>query len=118
MDEIEFRGNKIEELPDGGVKITTADGRSFVMNKDGNMKIDLQSIKSVGFENIVDLKSHVIMRDGDLTVHKAEFHDGGRVTLAFTSQGKLVEFTGYKIGQTITKDNEIIIRSSTAAKTT
>lgn len=118
MDDIEFNGNKIEQLPDGGIEITTPDGRTFVMDKVGNMQVDLGSIKSVGFENIFDLKSHVIMRDGDLTVHKAEFHDGGHVKIAFTTGGKLVEFSGRKIGQTITKENEIIIRSSTAAENT
>ena len=58
------------------------------------------------------------MREGELTVHKAEFHDGGSVKIAFTTQGKLVEFSGQKIDQTITKDGEIIIRSSAAAENT
>lgn len=80
------------------------------------MQINLESIAKVGFENIVDLKSHVIMREGDLTVHQAEFLDGGKVKLAFTSKGKLVEFSGHKIGQTINKENEILIRSHTAAE--
>lgn len=118
MDNMEFNGNSIEQLPNGGMKITTPDGRSFIMDKDGNIEVDLPSIKSVGFENIFDLKSHVIMREGELTVHKAEFLDGGKVKVAFTTEGKLVEFSGSKFGQTITKDNEIILRSSTAAENT
>ena len=115
MENFEAFGNKIETLKNGGIQITTPEGKVIVMNKDGNVQIDLQSISKVGFENILDLKSHVIMRDGDLTVHKAEFHDGGKVKLAFTSQGKLVEFSGEKFGQTINKENEIVIRSHTAA---
>lgn len=118
MDEIEFKGNKIEQLPDGSMKITTPDGRVIVMDQDGNIKVDLSSIQRVGFENIFDLKTYVIMREGDLTVHKAEFHDGGHVKIIYTAQGKLVEFSANKIGQTITKENEIIIRSHTAADNT
>ena len=116
MDEVEVGGNKIEMFEDGSMKITTPDGRSFTIDKDGNSQMNLPNIKSVGFENIFDLKSHAIMREGELTVHKAEFHDGGHVKIAFTSDGKLVEFSGRKIGQTVTKDNEIMIRSSTAAE--
>ena len=118
MDEIEGSGNKIEHFPDGSTKITTPDGRSFTIDKDGNTQINLEGIKSVGFENIFDLKSHVIMRDGELTVHKVEFHDGGYVKISFTTDGNLVEFSGRKIGQTITKNNEIMIRSSNAANVT
>ena len=83
------------------------------MGEDG-VHVDLASIKSVGFKNITDLKSHVIMREGDLTVHKAEFNDGGHVKIAYTAQGKLVDFSGQKISQSITKDNEILIYSSTS----
>jgi hypothetical protein len=115
MDDFEFNGNKIEELAGGVIRITTTDGRIFLLDNEGNMQINLETIKSVGFENIFDLKTHVIMREGDLTVHKAEFHDGGHVKIAFTRQGKLVEFSAHKIGQTITKENEIMIRSSTSA---
>ena len=118
MDEIEFKGNKIERLTDGGMKITTPEGKILVMDRDGNVRIDLRSIKRVGFENIFDIKTYVIMREGDLTVHKAEFHDGGHVKIVYTAQGKLIEFSSHKIGQTITKENEIIIRSHTAAENT
>lgn len=116
MDITEAFGNKIEALEDGRIKITTPEGKTIIMGKDGQMQINLESISRVGFENIFDLKTHIIMRDGDLTVHQAEFHDGGKVKIAFTSQGKLVEFSANKIGQTITKDNEIVIRSHTAAE--
>ena len=118
MDEMETDGHKIEWRPDGSVKVTTSDGRVLVMDKDGNVQINLETIKSVGLENIFDLKSHVILREGELTVHKIEFHDGGWVKLAFTDKGKLTEFSCHHIGQTITKDGEIIIRSYVAADTT
>ena len=118
MDEIEFHGNKIEQRADGSVKVTTPEGRTVVMDKDGNVQVNVETIRSVGIENIFDLKSHVIMREGDLTVHKLEFHDGGSVKIAYTTQGKLVEFSGNKIGQTITKEGAIVIRSFVAAENT
>ena len=116
MDEIKFNGNKIERRADGSLKVTTPDGRILLMGKDGNVQVNLETIKSVGLENIFDLKSHVILREGELTVHKIEFHDGGRVKLAFTTQGKLVEFSCNKVGQTITKEGTIVIRSFVAAE--
>ena len=118
MDEIEFNGYKIELHADGSTKVTTPDGKTLVMDKDGNVQVNLETIKSVGIENIFDLKSHVIMREGALTVHKFEYHDGGGVKIAFTTQGKLVEFSCDKIGQTITKEGAIVIRSYSAAENT
>lgn len=106
---------KFEEQPDGSVKITTKDGRIVVIDKDGNAQTDLSNIKNVGIESISDLESYTIMRDGDLTVHNGVYRDGGYFKIAYTSDGKLEEFSGKNIGQTITRDNEITLRSSTAA---
>jgi hypothetical protein len=118
MDEIEFKGNKIEQLPDGRMKITTPEGQIIVMNHDGSVNVNLSTIRRVTLENIFDIKTYVIMREGDLIAHKIEFHDGGQVKIVYTAQGELKEFSGHKIGQTITKENEIIIRSHVAAKDT
>ena len=117
MDEIEFNGNKIERRDDGSVKVTTPYGVSLLMDKDGNVQGSISTINSVGIENIFDVKSHTIMRESNLTVHKIEFHDGGRVKLAYTTEGEITEFSCTNIGQTITKDGAIVIRSSVAAET-
>lgn len=118
MDEFEFNGNKIELRDDGSVKVTTPEGTVLIMDKDGNIKGNIETITRVGIENIFDVKTHTIMREGELTVHKMEFHDGGRVKLAYTTQGEMKEFTCTNTGQTITKEGAITIRSSTAAKKT
>lgn len=109
-------GNKVELHPDGSARVTTPDGRVFSMDKSGNVEVRLETIERVSVENIVDLKSYVIVRDGDLVVHKMEFYDGGQVKLSFSTQGKIHEFSGNKIGQTITKDGAVVLRSLSAAK--
>lgn len=118
MDEFEFNGNKIEQHDDGSYKVTTPEGTVVTMDKDGNIRANIETIARVGIENVFDVRTHLIMREGELTFHKMEFHDGGRVKLAYTAQGEIKEFTGTNIGQTITKEGAIIIRSSTAAKET
>ena len=114
MDEkTDENGNIIQKLDDGSTKITTLDGRSFIVDKDGNANINLPTIKKVTIDNIFDLKSHIIMRDGELTMHNIELLDGGSVKISFTSGGELVEFTGKNIRQTITKENDVIIKKLT-----
>lgn len=114
MDEkTDENGNVIQRLDDGSTKITTPDGRSFHIDKDGNANINLPAINKVSIDNIFDLKSHVIMRDGELTIHRIELLDGGSVKISFTTSGELIEFSGKNIRQTITKDNEVIIKKIT-----
>ena len=109
-EETDENGNIIQKMDDGSTKITTPDGRSFLVDKDGNANINLPTIKKVTIDNIFDLKSHVIMRDGELTIHNIELLDGGSVKISFTTSGELVEFTGKNIRQTITKENDVIIK--------
>ena len=112
MDEqTDENGNIIQKLDDGSTKITTPDGRTFLVDKDGNTNVNLPTIQKVSIDNIIDLKSHIIMRNGDLTVHNIELLDGGTVKLSFTADGQLVEFSAKGIRQSITKNNEVIIKS-------
>lgn len=112
MDEqIDKNGNTIQKLEDGSTRITTPDGRTFLVDKDGNTNVNLPTIQKVSIDNIIDLKSHIIMRDGEKTTHKIELLDGGTVNLSFMTDGQLVEFSGKGIRQSITKNNEVIIKS-------
>ena len=82
MDEtIDENGNTIEKLDDGSTRITTPDGRTFSVDKDGNTNVNLPTIQKVSIDNIIDLKSHIIMRDGNQTMHNIELLDGGTVKL-------------------------------------
>lgn len=111
MDErTDDNGNIIQKLDDGSTKIITPDGRQFLVDTDGNTNVNLPTLSKVGIDNIFDLKSHVIMRDGDLTVHTLEMLDGGNLKVAFTSSGELVEFSGKNISSSITKDNVVILK--------
>lgn len=112
-EETDKNGNIIQKLDDGSTKITTPDGKRFLVDKNGNANINLPTIKKVTVDNIFDLKSHIIMRDGELTIHNIELLDGGTVKISLTSSGELVEFSGKNIRQTITKDNDVIIKKIT-----
>lgn len=117
MDETtDKNGNLIQKFDDGSTKITTPDGRVFLVDKDGNANINLPTLSKVSIDNIFDLKSHIIMRDGDLTVHTIEMLDGGTLKLAFTSSGELVEFSGKNISNTISKDNAVTIKKMNEAQ--
>ena len=82
------------------------------------LKPTLGRLKCIGLENILDLKSYVIVRRDELTVHKIEFNDGGSVKLAFTAQGKLVELSTKNTAQTFTTEGAIVIRARSAAENT
>ena len=111
MDETtDENGNIIQKHDDGSTEVTTPDGKSFLIDKNGNTNINLPTIQKVSIDNILDLKSHIIMRDGDLTVHNIELLDGGTVKIAFTTSGELVKFYANNVCQTITKDNVVIIK--------
>jgi len=110
-EETDENGNTVQKLDDGSTRVTMPDGRSFLVDKDGNTNINLPTIKKVSIDNLFDLKSHVIMRDGELTIHNIELLGAGTVKIAFTSDGQLIEFTGKNIRQVITQNNEVIIKS-------
>lgn len=111
-EETDENGNVIQKLNDGSTKVTTPDGKSFLIDKDGNTEVNLPTIQKVSIDNIFDLKSHVIMRDGETTIHNIELLNHGTVKIAFTSAGQLIEFSAKNIIQTITKDNVVIIKKS------
>ena len=94
----------------GATKNDSAVNRCVIIDNDGNTHVNLESISRVGIDNIFDLKSYTISRDGELTEHKIEINDGGIVKIVYTNRGKLEEFSGTRVGYTITKNDEIIIK--------
>ncbi|MDX2073167.1 MAG: hypothetical protein SFX19_02240 [Alphaproteobacteria bacterium] len=83
--------------------------KNITLLPDGSINVSLENIQSVGIENIFDVVSHRILRDGDTTTHQIELVDGGKVNLSY-HKNKLIKFENHLIGLTITKKNEIIIR--------
>jgi len=110
-EETDKNGNLIQKLDNGDTKITTPEGRVFLVDKNGNTNINLPNIQKICLDNLVDLRSHVIMRNDNKTSHNIEFLDGGLVKIVFTTDGQLIEFSATNIRQTITKDNAIVIKS-------
>jgi hypothetical protein len=111
MDEFEYEGSKIKLNNDGSAVVQVKTGTIITMDKDGQMHINLENIKSVGIQNVVDLKTHRVFREGDITMHNIEFQDGGTAKFGYNSTtGSLVEFSTVKCSLTITKDNEIMLK--------
>jgi hypothetical protein len=110
MDEFEYEGSKFKFNKDGSAEVQVKTGTVITMDKDGKMQINLTNIKSVGIYNIIDLKTHRVFRDGDITMHQIEFHDGGTAKFGYTNTGKLVEFSTTRMTTTISKENEIMLK--------
>ena len=50
---IDKNGNIIQKLDDGSTKITTPDGRSFLVDKNGNANINLPTIQKVSIDRLI-----------------------------------------------------------------
>lgn len=110
MDEFEYEGSKFNLNDDGSAEVQVQTSTVITMDKDGNMHINLNNIKSIGIENITDLKTHRVFREGNMTMHQIEFYDGGSAKIGYTSTGQLVEFSTTRMSFSISKDNEIVLK--------
>lgn len=66
-------------------------------------------IERVALDNITDVQSHRIMREGDLVVHNIEFTNGGTIDLRYKTNGDLENFSGNNVVIGIEKGNIIKI---------
>lgn len=111
MDELEYEGSKIRLNDDGSTVVEVKTGTILTMDKDGHTHINLNNIKSIGIYNIVDLKTHHVLHEGDISTHEIEFQDGGTAKFGYNNKtGQLVEFSTVKASLTITKENEIMLK--------
>ena len=70
-------------------------------------KVELEeSISRIGLRNILDVISHVVMRSDDLTVHKIEMRNGGKVELSYAQDGQLKNFKTEKCAIQLTDSKE------------
>ncbi len=112
MEEFEANGSKVTINDDGTMEIVNEAGASLKFDRDGNIQLDIENIEAIGIKSITEVISHRIMRDGAVTVHEIEFINGGSAKVAYTTEGKLKEFSCSKVGTTLTPESEIIIGAS------
>ena len=88
------------------------------VNEDGSLSISskqpvnlhIESIKSIGVENLVDVEVHKINRVFNSVSHYIKFHGGGEVTFAYDSQGQILEFTGNHIDAEVHNGERILLK--------
>lgn len=74
------------------------------------ISVDLGKIKSIGIENILDLKAYNMSREGDRIMHVLEFSDGGTCEVTYLVTGKLEVFNGHRLSVQISKDGVLTIK--------
>jgi hypothetical protein len=85
---------------------------TVTMGPDGILKgVTLEQIRSIGLGNILEVRSHVILREGDLTVHRIEFLNGGTASLKYSSDGTLHQFEGHQISINIRDGRDVVLNA-------
>ena len=108
MQVIERNGNKITIFDDGRIEIIDRLGRKYEMAENG-IDMALGSIRRIALENIVDVKKYSLSTAEGLTIHDIEYNDGGRISFAFTDDGKIAKYSAKQTGMQITSENDVII---------
>ena len=100
-------GNVMEKV-EGGMKITRPDGSVMLVHDTGGVTIENLTPKSVGVKSLADIASYVVRQEGQLSIHRIEFVNGGHVEVSYAPNGAVTGCSGHNISQTISKDNEIL----------
>jgi len=80
--------------------------------------LHIESIKSIGIENLVDLEVHAINHIFNSVSHYLKFSGGGEVRFAYDAAGRLLEFEATNIAaQIVNGDRIILMRKPDAADT-
>ncbi|QFZ87191.1 hypothetical protein GFK26_32650 [Variovorax paradoxus] len=71
----------------------------------------LDEIKSIGIENMLDIRSYTITPIVGSVSHFIRFLDGGEVRLAYNAQGCLLEFSAQGVAVEIQDGNRLTMAS-------
>ncbi|MGH8539193.1 MAG: hypothetical protein ACRETW_01635, partial [Stenotrophobium sp.] len=77
--------------PEGTVSMRIGSDGKVSASSDQPLEIDLGTIKSVGIENIIDVKSHAINAQYGFVTHLVVFRDGGEVEFAYNNSGQIIK---------------------------
>ena len=91
---------KFRDNPDGSVTGTS----------DKPVHMHMESIKSVGVENLVDIELHTINRVFGSVSHLIKFHGGGEVRFSYNQNGEILEFTASKVDAYIIGGERLVLK--------
>jgi hypothetical protein len=108
----DIHGSSIEKHEDGTATVRTAAGAVLDISKNRDVKLDLETIESVGIHNLLEVETHQITRVVGSTSHFVRFHGGGEVSFAYNHQGKLIELSAQACGFSLSNKNELLFRKA------
>ncbi len=88
------------ENPDGSVSLTSKQPVS----------LHIESIKSVGIENLVDVEIHSINTLFNSVSHYIKFFGGGEVRFSYNAEGDVLEFTATHVDAHIVDGERIMLK--------
>ena len=94
----------------GQVNQQTRPDGSVSLSSKHPVSLHIESIKSVGIENLVDVESHAINRLFDSVSHYIKFFGGGEVRFSYNAEGELLEFATTNVDAFISNGERIILK--------
>lgn len=91
-----------------------ADG-SVSMNVDQPLSMHIESIKSVGIANIVDVEEHAINQLFGSVSHYVRFFGGGEVRFSYNAAGEILEFTASRVDVEVADGERLLLKMQTEA---
>ena len=107
-------GSVVEKV-DGGIKVTRPDGSIVYRQDGGNIRIENLIPKSVGIEDLSEIESFAMRTVNGMRIYRVNYVGGGYVEVTYSKEGQVIGLIGYNIEQTISKDNEILVRQGKSA---
>ena len=107
-------GSVVEKV-EGGMKVTRPDGARVFLHEAGYITIENMTPKSVGIEELFEIESFAMRTVDELRIYRVEYFGGGYVEVTYSPEGQVIGLIGHNIKQSISKDNEILVRQGDSA---
>ncbi len=88
------------------------------VNQDGSVSLSskqpvslhIETIKSIGIENLIDVEVHAINTLFNSVSHYIKFFGGGEIRFSYNSEGKLMEFSATNVTAEIANGERLILK--------
>lgn len=87
----------------------TRGGRTVELSAEGNIKLNLTTLRSVGIAHLEQVQSHQITHIAGSTSHVLHLVGGGLLRYAYNQRGDLIELSGHRLNGRLNADNEFIV---------